>query len=111
MIRFLEGVRSRAQLGTMLMIVVLVLSLVGCREKPPPNCGGGEGSDRPTFAATDSAAGASCDIPPCEACGGGTGDPHVTTFDGLRYDYQGAAEVVAARAPDGSFEVQWRTEP
>ena len=38
------------------------------------------------------------------------GDPHVTTLDGTRYDFQGAGEFVMLRAPDGA-EVQVRQAP
>lgn len=36
------------------------------------------------------------------------GDPHVTTVDGIRYDFQGAGEYVALRDIDG-VEIQTRT--
>jgi hypothetical protein len=38
------------------------------------------------------------------------GDPHFTTYDGLRFDYQGAGEFIAAKStdPEHSFEVQLR---
>jgi hypothetical protein len=41
--------------------------------------------------------------------GGSNGDPHLTTMDGLRYDFQAAGEFVLARAP--GLEVQARQEP
>jgi hypothetical protein len=44
-------------------------------------------------------------------CGRTRGDPHVTTFDNLGYDFQAAGEFVAARSTDGSFEVQTRQTP
>ena len=48
--------------------------------------------------------------PPCTgSCGGSSGEPHLRTFDGDRYDLQTAGELVAART-DG-LEVQVRTEP
>lgn len=43
--------------------------------------------------------------------GGGTGDPHFVTFDGVAYDYQAAGEYVVAREDGGPFEVQARQEP
>jgi len=44
-------------------------------------------------------------------CGGTTGDPHMLTFDGRRYDFQAAGEFIVARNDSGSFEVQARQEP
>lgn len=41
--------------------------------------------------------------------GSTTGDPHVTTFDGLLYDQQGAGEFVLTRGTD--LEVQVRQQP
>lgn len=41
--------------------------------------------------------------------GGGDGDPHLTTFDGTRYDFQTAGEFVLAENAD--FQVQARIEP
>jgi len=38
-----------------------------------------------------------------------SGDPHVYTMDGRRYDFQGVGEYVALRSDDGSVEVQVRT--
>ena len=82
----------------------------------PPDCESGDpappysvsGSLAPLAQTTPD----SCEPPPpCDNCGSGSLDPHLRTFDGKFYDYQGAVEAVAARAPDGSFEVQWRMEP
>ncbi|HEX6901701.1 MAG TPA: Ig-like domain repeat protein [Thermoanaerobaculia bacterium] len=38
------------------------------------------------------------------------GDPHITTLDGIRYDFQGAGEYVALRDSDG-VEIQTRSTP
>ena len=41
--------------------------------------------------------------------GGGWGDPHITTVDGVHYDFQSAGEFTALREDD--FEVQTRQRP
>lgn len=46
-------------------------------------------------------------LPPGQA----TGDVHLVTLDGLRFDLQSAGEFVAARAAGGELEVQLRMEP
>ena len=38
------------------------------------------------------------------------GDPHITTANGIHYDFQGAGEYVALREPDG-LEIQTRMTP
>ncbi len=38
------------------------------------------------------------------------GDPHITTADGVHYDFQGAGEYVSLRVPDG-LEIQVRQAP
>jgi hypothetical protein len=38
-------------------------------------------------------------------------DPHLTTFDGARYDLMDLGEFVAVRDPQGGLEVQDRTQP
>jgi hypothetical protein len=43
------------------------------------------------------------------SAGGGWGDPHMTTVDGVHYDFQGAGEFTALREDD--FEVQTRQRP
>jgi hypothetical protein len=44
-------------------------------------------------------------------CGSTNGDPHLRTFDGLRYDFQAVGEFIAARNKSGSYEIQVRQEP
>lgn len=51
---------------------------------------------------------------PLKRChpGGGWGDPHLTTFDGLAYDFQGAGEFVVVEGTGGNdFMVQGRQQP
>lgn len=58
-----------------------------CSEPPPsePTCSGG--------------------------CGKSTGDPHLHTFDKLRYDFMAVGEFILSRDPKGDFEVQVRQQP
>jgi len=57
----------------------------------------------------------SADIPPpptIPVTGAGSGDPHLTTLDGVGYDFQAAGEFVLLRDPnDPDFEIQVRMEP
>lgn len=43
-------------------------------------------------------------------CADTNGDPHLRTFDGLRYDFQAVGEFVAAKDKTGNFEVQMRQQ-
>jgi von Willebrand factor type D domain/Cadherin-like domain len=43
--------------------------------------------------------------------GGSAGDPHIFTFDGLHYDFQGQGDFVLVRAVDSELEVQVRQTP
>lgn len=51
--------------------------------------------------------------PPGGSGASGNGDVHLTTFDGLHYDFQAAGEFVLARSttPGGSYQVQIRLQP
>lgn len=44
-------------------------------------------------------------------CFGVSGEPHLSTFDDLRYDLQAAGEFVAAKSLDDNLEVQVRLQP
>jgi len=46
-----------------------------------------------------------------ERCAGVSGEPHVSTFDKVRYDLQAAGEFVAAASADDDLHVQLRLEP
>jgi alpha-tubulin suppressor-like RCC1 family protein len=46
----------------------------------------------------------------CPRTGGGTGDPHMTTFDGLAYEFQQVGEYIYS-SDGGDFVLQVRTAP
>ncbi|PSB18247.1 hypothetical protein C7B65_16230 [Phormidesmis priestleyi ULC007] len=39
------------------------------------------------------------------------GDPHIATFDGMRYSFQTVGEFILSKSSNGSFEVQTRQAP
>ncbi|TKX48320.1 trypsin-like serine protease [Halorubrum sp. ASP121] len=49
--------------------------------------------------------------PPDDKSGSATGDPHLTTYDGVAYDFQAAGEFVLTNDSDGSPHVQARLRP
>lgn len=50
-------------------------------------------------------------IGPANNTGNSNGDPHLSTFDRLAYDFQGKGEFILFRTTDGASEVQVRQEP
>ncbi len=46
-----------------------------------------------------------------DRCGDSNGDPHLRTFDGLRYDFQAVGEFIGVRSEDGNYEIQVRQTP
>ncbi len=44
-------------------------------------------------------------------CGNISGDPHMKTLDGLRYDLMAAGEFLAVKSVEDSFQIQMRTAP
>ena len=43
-------------------------------------------------------------------CGSLWGDPHIVTFDGLKYDCQGTGEYILSKSMDSNFQLQGRFE-
>jgi RHS repeat-associated protein len=54
-----------------------------------------------------------CAPPPGDECVGNcsSGDPHLVSADGRRFDFQAAGEFIAAQSTDGSVVIQVRQEP
>lgn len=50
--------------------------------------------------------------PPCRSgtCGRSVGEPHLSTFDGRRYDFQAVGEFTLAKVKEGAFDVQVRQQ-
>ncbi len=75
----------------------------------------GQGTFDVTATLTDAAGNASSNSAPTsvtvDSTGGGSGDVHMITFDGLHYDFQAVGDFVAAQStdPGNAWEVQIRT--
>ena len=70
-----------------------------CKEKQEP-------PDKPSGGSGGGGGGGGCDD-----CGSSNGDPHLHTFDGVFYDFQGAGEYTLVRSRSGDLEVQAREQP
>ena len=75
----------------------------------------GQGTFNVTATLTDAAGNASSNSTATsvtvDSIGGGSGDVHMITFDGLHYDFQAVGDFVAAQStdPGNAWEVQIRT--
>jgi hypothetical protein len=66
----------------------------------------------PTIDATGTISDNDAPPPPPNGPGGGSqGDPHLTTFDGLGYSFQGAGEFTLFKSVNNDLNVQVRQEP
>lgn len=74
---------------------------------PPPPPASNPGSAAAAAAAFKNAW---CNAPP-DSTSADTGDPHLTTINGIHYDFQSAGEFVALKNSDTGFELQTRQSP
>lgn len=84
-----------------------VLTQAYLRTMPPPPPGTNPGSE---VAAAQAFKNAWCNAAP-DASAADAGDPHLTTTNGVRYDFQSAGEFVALKNSDTGFELQTRQSP
>jgi len=84
-----------------------ILSQAISRTMPPPPPPGNPGSQLAVGMAFRDAW---CGLPPNPASAD-AGDPHLTTTNGVRYDFQSAGEFVALKNSDTGFELQTRQSP
>lgn len=80
-----------------------ILPLAGQRTMP-------QGSPGTALADVNSLISSYCNAPP-NASVEDVGDPHITTVDGTRYDFQAAGEFTMLKSSDDYFEVQTRQSP
>lgn len=84
-----------------------VLTQAFLRTMPPPPPAGNPGSQ---VAAAQTFRDDWCNAAP-DASAADAGDPHLTTTNGVRYDFQSAGEFVALKNSDTGFELQTRQSP
>lgn len=84
-----------------------VLTQAYLRTMPPPPPASNPGSE---VAAAQAFHDAWCGDPP-DASSADAGDPHLTTTNGIHYDFQAAGEFVALKNSDSGFELQTRQSP
>ena len=80
-----------------------VLAQAITRTMPP-------GSPGSAAAAANAFRNAWCNFPP-DSSSADTGDPHMTTINGINYDFQAAGEFTSLRNADSAFELQTRQSP
>jgi len=83
---------------------VLTQAISGVKATMPPSSPGSAATDANTFKNDW------CNNPP-NSNAADAGDPHITTTNGIHYDFQAAGEFTALKNADTSFELQTRQSP
>jgi hypothetical protein len=84
-----------------------ILTKAFLQTMPPPPPAGNPGTQSTVAAAFRDAW---CNAAP-DATSADAGDPHLTTTNGIRYDFQSAGEFIALKNSDTGFELQTRQSP